>query len=61
LLKDRRQWDDAQLRRFVTQYISLNGTVRQVSDEDAGTAGYQQLNPWQLEGLRLAAAELLSD
>ena len=59
LLKERRQWSLDETRRFVQQYVPLEGDVRKTDDEDAGTASYGRLSPTGLEELKRAAGELL--
>jgi len=59
LLQQRKGWSRDQMRRFVNQYVNLNGQVSKTSEEDAGTTSYGRLSAVNLETLRLAAAQLL--
>jgi hypothetical protein len=59
LLKERRKWSRDDMRRFVQQFVSLEGEVRKTDEADAGTASYGRLSPTGFEALRQAAGDLL--
>jgi hypothetical protein len=59
LLKAKRGWSLEETRRFVDQFVQLDGEVRKTDEADAGTAAYGRLSASGLERLRRAVGELL--
>lgn len=61
LLKSKTGWSQEQMRQFIRQYTDLSVQVKKVDEADAGTSGYGNLTAQEVEQLRLATAELLSN
>lgn len=59
LLKSQRGLSQAQLRRFVEQYVPFEAEVRKSADADAGTTSYSRLKAEGMEELRLVVGELV--
>ena len=59
LLRKQRHWTADQTRRFVDHYVTLNGRVKKVNDDDAGTTAYTHSTPRAIETLKMATIELL--
>lgn len=59
LLQDRRGWSRDQMRRFVAQFVALDGNVHQLDEADAGTTAYNRLSPVGFESLKQTAGQLL--
>lgn len=55
------RWTDGQLRAFIDHYLPLAGSVEKKTDDDAGTARFDNLSPENFRALREAAASLIED
>lgn len=60
LLKNKRNWTGGQMRRWIAQYVSLDGRTKKVDEADAGVVAYDRLSPAGLDRLRRDTLRLLA-